>query len=103
MAKLIEEVLKMLRENPTTNPKYDPLENPELDIKSNPFLDPNENLELNPKYNLSLNPKHNPNYIQEEYRLLKKYLGKYLIENEQLLAQAHVREQEDSNHTTQKN
>ena len=81
MAKLIEKILKMLKESHKYNPKYDHFENIELDIISNPLFDPNENLELNPNYNLSLNPKYNPNYIIEEYKLLKKYLEKYLTEN----------------------
>jgi hypothetical protein len=78
MAILIELVLKALAENAhPLNPELNPNLNPQLDPRLNPDLNPNLNDELNPSLNANLNPNLNPNYMKEEYRLLKKYLGRH--------------------------
>lgn len=74
MAILIEVVLKALAENiHPLNPGLNPNLNPQLDPSLNPDLNP----ELNPSLNANLNPNLNPNFMKEEYRLLKKYLGRH--------------------------
>ena len=79
MAKtLIDEFIQKLRENPSRNWKYDPDRNWEIDPDRNWKIDPNRNWEIDPDRNWKIDPDRNGDYIKEQYKLLKKYLGKYL-------------------------
>ncbi len=79
MAILLGLVLKALAENThPLNPELNPNVNGNLNPRLNPELDSTLNPELNPNINADLNPRLNPDFMKEEYRLLKKYLGKYL-------------------------
>jgi hypothetical protein len=71
MATLLDEFLKKIKKtSPQLYPALDPDHNPELNPQTNP--------EINPETNHALDPDENPYFIREEYRILKKYLGKYL-------------------------
>lgn len=78
LARLVDEVLRIMMENPSLDAELNPMTNAELNPSTNPKLNPATNPELNPFTNPKLNPHTNPEFIKEEYRLLKKYLGKYL-------------------------
>lgn len=67
---LIDEFIDKLKENPSRDWRYDPDRNWEL------YQD--RNWEIDPDRNWKIDPDRNPDYIKEQYRLLKKYMGKYL-------------------------
>ncbi|MGB8779965.1 MAG: hypothetical protein WCD81_04870 [Candidatus Bathyarchaeia archaeon] len=72
MATLLDEFLKKIK-------KTSPSLYPALDPDSNLELNPQTNPELDPARNRALDPAINPYFMKEEYRLLRKYLDKYLV------------------------
>lgn len=80
MAILIKYALKIMEEN--DDPELNPSQNPQLNSSQNPELNDTQNRELASSQNRDLNPSQNPNWKNEEWRLLVKYLGDNLTEEQ---------------------
>ncbi len=76
---VIDQFLRNLKETPSSDWRYDPNRNWEVDPDRNWKIDKNRNWEIDTDRNWKIDPHRNPSgYLKEQYKLLIKYLGKYL-------------------------